>query len=226
MPEIIASRFRLTPIIVFLVVSGLVFFLVAVISTIITFKLPESFAGRERVLVDSDTRTVCEVIRSQAVLGKVVDRLQLNIQWGKKYLGGEVLTMAESIELLNNQIAIIPPSDTRLIDITVYSNDRNEAVQIADAVADCYNDYYRDLQKRAELDHSSVTIPKIEIVDRATPELIPERPNKPLNIAIELLAGIILGLLFGGIGAFIASRLGQRKSAGQAAGSGGGLISP
>lgn len=211
MAENIASRLRLKPVIVFTAVSVPVFLLVVVTSTIITFILPESFAGRVRILAASDTPKVCEVMQSQAVLGKVIDKLQLNIEWGKKYLDGDALTPAESIEFLKNLISIVPERDTRFIEITIYCNDRNEAAQIADALADCYNDYYRDLQKRAELDHSTLAIPKIEIVDRASPQLMPERPNKPLNIAIGLLTGIILGSFFGGMGAFISFRIERRR---------------
>ena len=35
----------------------------------------------------------------------------------------------------------------------------------------------------------------VEIVDRAVPALRPSRPNKPLNIALGMLVGAILGLI-------------------------------
>jgi uncharacterized protein involved in exopolysaccharide biosynthesis len=200
-----------TPLIVFVTVFALVLFLVVVTSTIVTFLLPESFAGTVRILVGSDKPTVCEVLQSRAVLGVVVDRLQLNVEWGKKYFGGETLTGAQARELLKKRMNILPERDTRLIDITIYDEDRNEAARIANAIAACYNDYSRDLQKRAESDHSTVTVPKIEIVDPAGPQRAPAKPNKSLNLALGLLGGIVLGSPIGVISAYIVSRLGRHS---------------
>ena len=105
---------------------------------------------------------------------------------------------------------IVPQRDARSINITVYSEDRNEAARIANAIADGYNYYCDNLQKHAESDHSTVTVPKIEIEDRAVPQRALARPNKSLNLALGVLAGIVLGSLIGGIGAYIASRLGRQ----------------
>ena len=145
------------------------------------------------------------------MLGVVVDKLQLNIQWGKKYFGGERLTVAETTKFLKRRMDIVPQRDARSINITVYSEDRNEAVRIANAIADCYSDYCEDLPKRAESDHSIVTVPKIEIMNRAVPQPTPARPNKLLNLALGVLAGVVLGLLIGAISAYIASRLGRQR---------------
>jgi uncharacterized protein involved in exopolysaccharide biosynthesis len=211
MPENTTSRPRLTPLIMFIVAFITVFFLVMITSTLITFMLPESFAGTARILVESDKPTVCAVIQSQAVLGAVIDKLYLNIEWGKKYFGGETLKTPETMEFLKRRMEIVPQRDARLINITVYSEDRNEAARIANAITDCYNDYCRDVQKRAESDHSTVTVPRIEIVDRATPQLEPAKPNKTLNIVLGALAGVVLGSLVGGISAYVASWLGRQR---------------
>ncbi len=37
----------------------------------------------------------------------------------------------------------------------------------------------------------------VEIVDRATPGFHPVRPNKPLNLAIAALAGLLVGTITG-----------------------------
>jgi capsular polysaccharide biosynthesis protein len=209
MPENTARSPRRAPLIVFVTVFAPVFLFVVVTSTIVTFILPESFAGTARILVGSDRPTVCEIIQSQAVLGPVIDKLQLSIEWGKKYNGGETLKTSETMEFLKGRMEILPERDARLIDITVYSEDRNEAARIANAIADGYNDHCRDLQKQTESDHSVMTLPKIEIVDRAAPQPTPARPNKPLNLALGVLMGIVLGSLMGGISAYIISRLGR-----------------
>jgi capsular polysaccharide biosynthesis protein len=211
MPTNAAPSPQRTRLIVFVTVFALVFLFVVVTSTIVTFLLPESFAGTVRILAGSDQPTVCEVIQSQAVLGVVVDKFQLNIQWGKKYFGGEKLTVAETAKFLERRMDIVPQRDARSINITVYSEDRNEAARIANAIADGYSDYCEDRQKRAESDHSIVTVPKIEIVNRAMPQPTPARPNKLLNLALGVLAGVVLGSLIGVISAYIVSRLGRHS---------------
>ena len=50
----------------------------------------------------------------------------------------------------------------------------------------------------------------IEIIDRATPPMRPLRPNKPLNIALGILGGAILGL-FAALATWIISRLVKRR---------------
>ncbi|MCX6892073.1 MAG: hypothetical protein NTX51_11190 [Verrucomicrobia bacterium] len=50
----------------------------------------------------------------------------------------------------------------------------------------------------------------IEIIDRATPPMRPLRPNKPLNIALGMLGGAILGL-FAALATWIISRLVKRR---------------
>jgi serine/threonine protein kinase len=50
----------------------------------------------------------------------------------------------------------------------------------------------------------------VEIVDRATPPLRPARPNKPLNIAIGMLVGAILGL-FAGLATWLIALLIRRR---------------
>jgi uncharacterized protein involved in exopolysaccharide biosynthesis len=49
----------------------------------------------------------------------------------------------------------------------------------------------------------------VEIVDRAVPPFRPARPNKPLNIALGMIAGAVLGL-FAGLATWVISRLIRR----------------
>jgi len=147
------------PVKAFLKVALPVFVLVFGLATVVTFLLPESYASVARIKVDptptvSNSTTTAspsydpyflqtefEVIQSEAVLGQVVERLQLNSAWGKKYSSGEKLKTAESIALLKGQMDLRPVRNTSLIEIRVFSDDREEAASLANTIADSYRDY-------------------------------------------------------------------------------------
>ncbi len=182
-----------------------VFLLIAITSTVVTFILPESYASTARVSVDADPSGGCNVIQSEAVLGPVIDKLDLKTVWGRRYNGGNALNATNAIQLLKKRMEVRPERNTSLIEITVFSEDRNEAAQIANAIADSYRNHSPSADKPA------TSAPKIEIVDRATPGLAPVRPNKPLNISVGVLAGIVLGFIAGKVAAGLASISGDAK---------------
>src|ERR1019366_8911863 len=86
-----------------------VFLLVVVTATLVTFILPESFSSTARIKIERDQsdingfterggvqnydpyfiQTEFELIQSELILGKVIDDLDLNNVWGKKYASGE-----------------------------------------------------------------------------------------------------------------------------------------
>ncbi|MBE0540810.1 MAG: polysaccharide biosynthesis tyrosine autokinase [Verrucomicrobia bacterium] len=135
-----------------------VFFLVVITATLVTFVLPESYSSMARIKVERDgsdisgltemrslnvfdpyfIQTEFEVIQSEVVLGKVVESLDLNKVWGQKYGGGTQLKTTETITLLKGRIDLKPVRSTSLIEITVYSEDKDEAALIANAIADEY----------------------------------------------------------------------------------------
>ena len=147
-----------------------VFLITAIIATAVTFVLPESFASTTRIIVEPDVsdisvgdemsasrapydpyflQTTYELIQSQAVLSNVVNALNLNVEWGKKYYNGDALKTTESIEFLKRRMRLDTVRNTKYITITVYSEDKNDAARLANAVADAYQDYR--LQQRQEL---------------------------------------------------------------------------
>lgn len=202
------SGFRLAQ---FLTVFAAVFLLVVFTATIITFILPEMFVGAARVLVrknaaltssvpgraDSEMgdydpyliQTEFEIIQSQVVLTTVIEQLSLHERWGKKYQNGERLTTPETIAMLKHMLEVRPIRNTSLIEIRGYSEKPDEAAQIANSVAEAYRDY------TLQANQPSKPVVSVTIVDRAMPSLAPLRPNKPLNIALGVVAGIILGLI-------------------------------
>ena len=148
--------FRIAPLSTFFRVFVLVFLLVFIAGALITFLLPESYASTARLEVESDApaatgqswnydpyfvQTTFEIIQSHLVLRPVIDKLNLNTAWGKKYYHGAPLKTSQTLELLKARLQLAPVKNTRLISITAFSDDSNEAAQIANAVAESYCDY-------------------------------------------------------------------------------------
>ena len=139
-----------------------VFLITAIIATAVTLLLPESYASTAQIRIEPDIvsdisgvggnltyttydpyfiQTEFEVIQDRVVLGKVIDALNLNVDWGKKYNGGETLKTSETMEFLKRRMSLSPVRNTKLIGITVYDEDKNEAARIANAIADAYKEY-------------------------------------------------------------------------------------
>jgi capsular exopolysaccharide synthesis family protein len=155
-----------------------VFLLVVITATLVTFILPESFSSTARIKVERDQtdiggfssqnfamaydpyfiQTEFEVIQSELILGKVVETLDLNRQWGRKYAGGETLKTAESISLLKRNMDLRPVRNTSLIEIRVFSENKQEAADIANAVAKAYQQHRLD----QKLDMLKAGIRKLE----------------------------------------------------------------
>ena len=146
-----------------------VFLITAIIATAVTFILPESYASTCRIKVENDVndsggglsatasmmpydpyfiQTTFEIMQSQLVLSNVISTLNLNTEWGKKYFNGETLKSTETMEILKNRMSLAPVRNTKLISITVYSDDAKEAAQLANTIADSYKYYRLDTRKQ------------------------------------------------------------------------------
>ncbi len=145
-----------------------VFLTTAIFATAITFILPQYYAGTTRIKIDPDTgditgltgtptvttydpyfiQTEFEIIQDQIVLGKVIETLSLNEKWGQKYNGGEPFTTEETMKLLGKRMSLDAVRNTKLIEITVYDEDKNQAVLIANTIASVYRDYRLNLRNQ------------------------------------------------------------------------------
>ena len=112
---------------------ALVFLLVVITSTLITFILPESFASSTRIKVERKTdaategkqtslssydphvaHTQLEMLRSELILKPVIEEMNLNAKWGKKYFGGkDQLKTSETLALLRQRLDVRSVWDTR-----------------------------------------------------------------------------------------------------------------
>jgi capsular exopolysaccharide synthesis family protein len=149
-----------------------VFLITAIVATAVTFLLPESYASTARIRIEPDSiaditgvgshvtyapydpyfiQTEFEIIQDRVVLGKVIEALNLNVEWGKKYFGGETLKTPETMEFLKKRMNLMPVRNTKLIGITVYSEDKNDAARLANAIAEAYRNYRLNLRKQLTL---------------------------------------------------------------------------
>jgi capsular exopolysaccharide synthesis family protein len=146
-----------------------VFLITAVIATVVTFILPESYASTARIVVESTSadipgigderaagnsvydpyflQTTFEIIQSQVVLSNVISSMNLNELWGKNYNNGMPLKTTETMDILKQRISLNTIRNTKYITITVYSDDKNEAANLANAVAESYKNYRLGLER-------------------------------------------------------------------------------
>ena len=68
-------------------------------------------------------QTTFEIIQSQMVLSNAIAALNLQESWGKKFAEGRKLTLPETMWRLKQQLILAPVRNTKLISITVYSED-------------------------------------------------------------------------------------------------------
>ena len=145
-----------------------VFLITFTIATVVTFILPESYASTARIKIEPDIisdipgvgsggdvtyapydpyfiQTAFEIIQDQVVLNKVIAKLDLNNEWGKRYNGGVPLQPAITMTMLKRRLALDPVRNTKLIEITVYDEDKNTAANIANAIVEAYRDYRQNL---------------------------------------------------------------------------------
>jgi capsular polysaccharide biosynthesis protein/predicted Ser/Thr protein kinase len=180
----------------------LVFLLVFGTAVFITSILPESFISTARVKLTPNTteasqtsgtqstsgtydpyliQTECEVMQSEEILGSVIQALRLDQKWGQRYGNDRPLKPAEAMDLLKSRMVVRPLRNTSLISISIYADQPEEAARIVNEIVQIYKD--RD----------NLGPFQVEVVDRAMPALRPIRPNKPLNLALGVLFGLVLG---------------------------------
>jgi len=86
-------------------------------------------------------QTEFEIIQSQVVLSKVVETLNLNVEWGKSHAGGNQLKTVDAVNLLRRRMSLRLVHNTRLMEINVTGDDPNETALLANAVADAYRKF-------------------------------------------------------------------------------------
>ncbi|HEU5070052.1 MAG TPA: polysaccharide biosynthesis tyrosine autokinase [Verrucomicrobiae bacterium] len=138
-----------------------VFLLVLITATLVTFVLPEYYLSTASIKIDRDVtditsftgtrnpgvydpyfiQTEFEAIKSEAILTNVIARFDLNNKWGRKYNNGKPLKQTDTLMILRKNMNLSPVRNTMFIDIGVYSDNAQEAADLANAIAEAYRDY-------------------------------------------------------------------------------------
>jgi serine/threonine protein kinase len=193
----------------------LVFVLVFGVGAFITAILPDLFVSVARIKLTPNTlaggetngghsisasydpfriQTELEVIQSEVILNGVIESLDLEQKWGKWFAGGRPLKRAETLSLLKARLDLRPVRNASIIEIRAYDAKPNEAAQIANEVAHAYRSHCLPSDSAA----SPPGAFRVEIIDEAMPGWRPVRPNRPLNLVLSALAGLVLGAAAGG----------------------------
>jgi len=161
-----------------------VFLLIAITATVVTFILPSSYSSTARIEINPDVndiqpmgggqayagvgydpyfiQTEFEKMQSEKVLGRVIETLDLNNKWGAKYNGGQPLKTEDTMQLLKQRMNLSPERNTKLIDITIYSEDKAEAANLANGIAQAYQDYRLDLRNTNTMNGISVLMSEFQ----------------------------------------------------------------
>jgi uncharacterized protein involved in exopolysaccharide biosynthesis len=89
-----------------------------------------------------------DVIQSETILGQVIDKLDLNREWGRRFGKGQTLKWSETLALLRTRLELRPVRSTTLVDVRVVSEDPDEASKIANAIAESYDEWRREAGHR------------------------------------------------------------------------------
>ncbi|MBC8002437.1 MAG: polysaccharide biosynthesis tyrosine autokinase, partial [Opitutaceae bacterium] len=197
-----------------------VFLLVAITTTIVTFMLPPTYSSMARIQVEknqADTagldgrqaysgfdpfflQTEFNVIRSAAVLDQAITNLNLLEVWGKKYSSdGSQLKPNDCREILKRLISVQEVRNTSLIDIGAYSDDMQEAADIANAVANAYYNFRQEsktkgtkggidaFRKRLKAKEDTISAKQIALNEMRQSNQIPDMADQSTFSAVRLL---------------------------------------
>ncbi len=204
-----------------LVAGFAVWLLVVAVVSVVTFMLPESYAAQSSVILqrlvpaDSSATSAAAseiddeemsgevlMIQSGFILGKVVTNLNLNLEWRRRYGGGSPLQTSTTLELLKRRMVVSVAR--RIISIRCFDENPEAAAQLANAIAMSFIDWHA----KAVASHTKNPRPKpvnglvvagepklyrVRLVEQATAPLRPSRPNRPLNIVLGILGGVVFG---------------------------------
>ena len=141
-----------------------VFFITTIIAIVVTFLMKPAYSSTASIEIQPDIvsdvpmlnggvgssapydpyfmETELKTIQGQAVLSQVVEDLNLDQLWGKKINpDGQPLKMNDAIDYLRRLLSLDADRNTKLIDITVFNEDKNLAANIANDLAEAYKDY-------------------------------------------------------------------------------------
>ena len=184
-----------------------VLILVVLTGTVYTLMLPNIYASFSRIAVSEDVpeinpfavqqtyystynpyflRTQFEVLQSKPILHEVINRLNLEAEWGRD---GQKLTHDVAYKILKNSVSVFQQRDTSLIVINVKRDNPNEAAKIANEIAEVYRDSRLELAS----EEARAAIEKIAEALKEQRLRVDEAEQKVEEIRVELDIAVIGG---------------------------------
>ena len=114
--------------------------------------------------------TYNEIIKSRAILSKVIENLDLNTSPGK----------------LNSKITVNSAQDSQVLNIDVHDPDPHVAVDIANTTAEVFQE---EIQVLMNVDNVNILSPAIQSENPS-----PVKPNPVLNMAIAAVIGLMISV--------------------------------
>jgi serine/threonine protein kinase len=142
-------------------------------------------------------QTELELMRSEWVLGVVIKDLELKREWGLKYGSGHELTQAETLALLRRRLDLHAVANTSVIEIHVTDDSPEQAARIANTIANEIEQAFRSRTTASDSAASTSGAFQVEIIDRATPARRPFHPDRPLDLTLAAVAGLLTGVIAG-----------------------------
>lgn len=156
-----------------------IFLLVVTTTTVITFWLPKTYISEAQMSVDKDMADVSQVmqgrvqsmgidmffiqtqlerVQSSEVLDKVIEdkELNLNERWAKRFGMERPLETRESYGILSKRLRARNVRNTSIIEVSVVSEDKQEAADIANKIMLVY----REIRQNRILNYAKDTIKK------------------------------------------------------------------
>ena len=149
-----------------------------------------------------------DFIRSEDILRPVIDDLDLSRQWGKRYNYGTPVATQQTIAHLKERINVRRVPGTCLIEISVQSDQSEEAAGLANAIAATYRAHRRD--HLAAYPQASAAI-QVEVLDHAVPAASPEGHRELEQLVAYALGGLCLAFAAGGGAVWTVSEIAKAK---------------
>ena len=132
-------------------------------------------------------KSYAQLVTTPTVLDQVIDDLDLDLTSGE----------------LAATISVNVPLNTVLVEVTAHDDDPEHAAELADAVAEALPPVVEELEKRTKAEQAPMRLTIVQ------PAATPDFRDSP-NTKVDLLAGLLLGLVLGVSAAVVLEALRRR----------------
>jgi len=167
-------------------------------TAIVTSLLPKMYQSTARIEVPNMTSPGITLLQLQSrpVLYQVAKELDLRHRWELRF-ASKARTEDGLYRLLKRQVDVRYSTGGALFEITGYSEDRDEAAQLANKIVEVFR--------------RQTSGKEVQVLETAELSSRPFRPNKLLNLAQGLGAGIFLGAIIGTLVGLISAWRAKRR---------------